>query len=165
MAKKDQAAPVNGGAVSAQGAEPVNVNNLVFESAGTNQSNNANALEFEKVELGNFEFFKFDRDGQSITGTFIGILHDTVRDKNKPDYTGSPDVLRFQKGEICGIVMKEYETKRNFMLPLHYQTENFFEQVCKNEDPSQWVFRITRVKKEEGAQGFMTFDIDRAKIR
>lgn len=126
-------------------------------------------LNFENVDTGVFEFFKFDKDGQSFTGQLIGIFHDTEKNPKSPEFTGLPECLKYKRTGIeTAIVMREWESKRVFLLPNHHQTLTFFEDFIKTNDIKLFVFRITRAKQAEGKgnkQGVIIFDIQRALIQ
>jgi len=161
MSKKQNAVePTESSAQGAGVSENSNTENVVKESPLT-------GLQFERVDTGQFEFFKFDRDGQSFTGTFIGILHDTERNPKSPEFTGNPDCLKYKREGIGScIAMCEYESKAVYLLPDHYQTSKYFKDYFDaiGKDINDYVFRITRIKKQDGQTGIITFDIQKAKI-
>lgn len=129
----------------------------------TNETSTTNDLQFENQELGNFEFFQFDSDGKAITGKFIGIINDTEKEKNAKPFDGTSRTKKYMRKDITGIVVEEYESKQVFILPNYWQLRNYFQnEIAVNVDFNKAVYRLTRIKKGEGKEGVVIFNIGKA---
>lgn len=124
-------------------------------------------LNFEKQELGNFNFFQHDADGKSFTGKFIGILNDTVKNPNLPEYEGSPRTLKYKREDIQGIVFESLEDKQVYILGNYYQVAQFMRnEIANKSDFDNTAYKVVRLKKAGDKQtDFVSFEIFKAILK
>lgn len=108
-------------------------------------SSNKSSLTFEKIDTGDFEFWKFENNA-----TFVGsYIEHWINEDGDRHIRGAGDSSIIDK-PVSGLVFKEYGSGKRFILSENYKLLEFFVINQREEyDYTKGIFQISYTGKTE----------------
>lgn len=113
---------------------------------------------FEPIEIGDFQFKKFEQDGDFIIGKFAGMV------TSEETFFTNPENEKLKREGIEGVYFRNIEEGSAFCVPTYYTiVKTMKEEMEKSADFEKTVYKIERKRKEEskGGRSFVVFSIMR----